>query len=242
MANYKTKGAFSYQIQPGWTIEDDGFGLLTSRVTFINDSNTATGGPSKMDAHPEDNRLLCHKVSYTVDSAKRVFIVADYVGLAKGTNTTIDLKGEYSGSSQPIQAHPKFSSGTAYNSAAKKLKDYGWDSTDAKFSEDDADAIKEGLVGVKSFVAGEMSFSGQFYTTSKDFVKKWMDAVGKTVETLPGNPEAIFPTFKPASSNHDRIALMTNVAYEMYAHVYKVSFSVRLSIGGWHKFIYERAA
>lgn len=235
----KTKGSFKKQVQPGWVIENDGYGLLTSRVTFIDDSESASGGPKKLEAHPFDERLQCHKVTYTLNSAKRSTAVADYVGLEAGTYTTIDFRAEYSGASQPIQAHPKFSKDMGYNGAAKKLMDYGWDGT--KFSEDDAEANTAGLVGVKSYVAGEMSVSGTFYTSSQGWLQKWVDAVGKTVEKLPGDAPVVLPAAVPISSNHDRIGLMTNVSYEQYAHLYKVSFTVRVATGGWHKYIYDRA-
>lgn len=240
MANFKTKGSFNNEVQPGWTIENDGFGLLTSRVVFINDSAVARGGPAKLDAHPFDERLQCHKVIYTVNSARRSVATADYVGLAEGTYTPIDFRADYSGASQPIQSHPKFANGTGYNGATKKLMEYGW--TGTKFDEDDADAVSSGLVGVKSYVAGEMSVSGTFYTSSQEWLQKWVDAVGKTVEKLPGDAAVVLPSGSTKiSSNHDRIGLVTNVSYEGYAHLYKVSFTVRVATGGWHKYIYDRA-
>ena len=240
MPNFKTKGSFNKEIQPGWTIENDGFGLLTSRVIFIHDSDRATGGPSKGAAHPFDSRLQCHKVSYTVNSARRSVATADYVGLAEGTATPIDFRADYSGATQPIQSHPKFFAGTGYNGADKKLMEYGWDGT--KFDEEDATAVEKGIVGVKSYVAGEMSVSGTFYTSSKEWLQQWVNGVGKTIEKLPGDSGVVLPTVTSAiSSYHDRIGLLTNVSYENYAHLYKVSFTVRVATGGWHKYIYERA-
>lgn len=240
MATFHTKGKFSNQIQPGWVIEDDGYGLLTSRVTFINDSDKATGGPAKLDAHPEDSRLQCHKVTYTINSAKRSVAVADYVGIANGTYTPIEFRADYSGSSQKIQTHPKFCTDKAYNGGTKPLKDYGWDGKG--FPETDSDAVTAGLVGVSAYVVGEMSVSGTFYTSSKDWLQKWVNGVGKTIEKLPGDSEVVLPTGTvPISANHDRIGLLTNVSYEKFAHLYKVSFSVRVATGGFNKYIYERA-
>lgn len=242
MANFTTKGSFGPNtIQPGWTIEDDGFGLLTSRVTFVNDSDSAGGGPAKLAPHPEDSRLLCHKVAYTVNSARRSVAIADYVGLAQGTYTPIDFRADYSGSSESIMAHPKFSTGTAYNGATKKLLDYGWDIDAGQFDPTNADAIAAGLVGTKKFITGEMSVSGTFYTSSKEWLQKWVNGVGKTIQQLPGDSSVVIPAFSPSSPNHDLPGLLTNVSYEMYAHLYKVSFSVRVATGGWHKYIYKRA-
>lgn len=240
MPSYTTKGSFNNAIQPGWSIEDDGFGLLTSRVTFVNDSSSASGGPAKLSAHPFDERLQCHKTTYTVNSANRSVAVADYVGLAAGTYTPIDFRADYSGSTQSLSSHPKMYNGTGYNGATKKLQEYGW--SGSVFPDTEAEAITSGLVGMKSYVVGEMAVSGTFYTSSQEWLKKWVDGVGKTIEKLPGDSVVVLPASAPISSNHDRIGLLTNVSYEMYAHLYKVSFTVRVATGGWHKYIYERAS
>lgn len=238
----KTKGTFKKQPQPGWTIEEDGFGLLTSRVVFVDDSGEATGGPKRLDAHPFDGRLQCHRVTYSVNSANRSVATADYVGIDSGTYTRIEYRADYAGGTQPIQTHPKFNTGPAYNGAAKKLSEYGWEEEAQKFPSDNTDAVSSGLVGVKSYVAGEMSVSGTFYTSAKDWLQKWVNGVGKTIKGLPGDSEVVLPTGNdPISSNHDKIGLLTNVSYERFAHLYKVSFSVRVATGGWHKYIYKVA-
>ena len=48
----------SLQLQPDWTIESDGYGLLTSRLTFKCDASGVAGrAPKSGDAHPQDGRL-----------------------------------------------------------------------------------------------------------------------------------------------------------------------------------------
>jgi hypothetical protein len=239
MANFKTKGNFQSEVQPGWTIEDDGFGLLTSRVVFINDGGKATGGPAKLSAHPSDSRLQCHKVSYTINSALRSVATADYVGIASGAYTPIDFKADYSSASMKIGSHPGFTV-KKYN-ATKALVKCGWEN--GKFLEDNADAIANGLVGVTSYVAGEMSVTGTFYTSSKEWLQKWVNGVGKTIEALPGDTGVVLPTeTAPISPKHDRKGLLTNVSYEQYAHLYKVAFTVRVATGMWNSAIYDRAS
>jgi hypothetical protein len=240
MANtYKTKGSFSSEIQPGWTIEDDGFGLLTSRVVYINDSDKATGGPAKLSAHPYNERLQCHKVSYTINSAKRSVATADYVGISSGSYTPIDFRADYSSASLSIGSHPGFS--VKKYSATKALIDCGW--ANGKFDETNADAIANGLVGVKNYVAGEMSVSGTFYTSSKEWLQKWVDGVGKTIDALPGDSGVVLPSkFEPISAKHTKKGLLTNVSYEQYAHLYKVSFTVRVATGMWNTAIYDAAS
>ena len=233
-----TKGRFSNEIQPGWVIEDDGFGLLTSRVVFVSDSDRGSGGPAKKQAHPFDQRLQCHKVSYTINSNKRQVATADYVGIASGSNTPIDFKADYSSASLPIGSHPGFT--TKKYSADKPLIQCGW--TGSKFDETNTDAQKNGLVGVKSYVAGEMSVTGTFYTSSQGWLQKWVDGVGKTIEQLPGDSGVVLPSKTEAiSPKHDRKGLLTNVSYEQYAHLYKVAFTVRVATGMWNSALYDRA-
>lgn len=239
MATFKTKGSFKNEVQPGWIVEDDGNGLLTSRIVFIIDGDRGTGGPAKLAEHPFDNRLKCHKVSHTVDTAKRTVATAEYVGIASGAYTPIDFKADYSSAAQRIQAHPGFT--TTKYTASKPLIECGWDGT--KFLETDADAKANGLLGVTSYVAGEMSVSGTFYTSSKEWLQKWVDGVGKTIEALPGDSGVVLPSkIEAISSKHDRKGLLANVSYEQFAHLYKVSFSVRVATGGWNSAIYDRAS
>lgn len=238
MPNYKTKGSFSDEIQPGWTVEDDGFGLLTSRVTFISDGNRGRANVAKKDAHPFDSRLQCHRVSFTVNSASRTVTTAEYVGISGGSETEADVKVDYSAGSQPIQTHPKFANGPAYNEAEHELKFYGW--TGTKFDEEDLLAKTAGLVGIKSYVVGEMSVSATFYTTALNTVTTFMNGVGKTIEDLPSGGKLSMPSGTPISANHDRMLLVTGCSYETFAHLFKVSVLIRVATGGWHKYIYER--
>lgn len=244
MPSYTTKGSFSKQVQPGWTIEDDGFGLLTSRVTFIDDSSSASGGPSKLDKHPFDERLQCHKTAYTVNSANRSVVVADYVGIATGANTYPQSTIDYSSASETITAHPAFADGKGYNGATKKLSEYGWDFDKGEFDPTNNDAISNGLVGTKKFATGEMTVTTVIYTSNKAVVEFWVNNLGRTVvpSSNPAAQDVILPkSMSPVSSKHDRFVLVSNVSYEKYAHLWKVSIVYRVATGGWHKYIYKYA-
>lgn len=232
------KGDLSLKVVPGIVIEDDGEGLLTSRVTFRGQRSAVSSRPSKGDAHPEDSRLKCYKSGYTLEG-QTCTVVAEYVGIEGGVTTAVRWTSDTSSSVQPIQAHPNF---VTARWSPKPLKDYGWDADRQIYPDTNAESEVEGLLGVRSFLAPEQTVSGYFYTSDKEYLQKWVNAVGQTVEKLPDDQTAIVTsTFKAVSKNHDRKSLMATVSYEKYAHLYKVNFAVRIATGGWHRYIYDRA-
>lgn len=239
--SYKTKGAVSgLELQPGWSIENDGHGLLTSRLTFRCEKTSVSNRPAKLAAHPEDFRLLCHRSSYTMDGAWAT-VTSEYVGLESGTYTEIQWSADFSGSTQPIQSHPNFVNAKFQTSTP--LVDLGWDSAAQVFPETNATAESNGLLGIRSYIAPEMSVNGIFYTTDKAWLQKWADGVGKTFTALPGDSSVVLiSAFVPVSAYHDRKALLTGLTYELFANVYKVSFQAKVATGGWHRYIYDRAS
>jgi hypothetical protein len=237
--SFKTKGTVTgNNLQPSFAIENDGFGLLTSRVVFRGDGATI---PDKGSLHPEDSRLKVHRTVASYDAAGIDAITVDYVGIADGGNTEIQWSVDYASSTLPIQSHPNFFKVT-FGGALKKIKDLGWNDEKGIFPSDDPTAEKEGLVGIRSYLAPEVSVSGLFYTNSKAYVQQWINGVGKTFQTLPNSDKVVLPNvFQPISANHDRFSLLTGVGYEMFADLYKVTFQARCASGGWHKYIYDRA-
>lgn len=227
------------EIQPGWTIESDGEGLVTSRVTFRGKKGSEGNRPKQNDAHPEDANLLCYKSSYTSD-ASWVTVTADYIGIeGGGSKTKIRWNTDFSSSSQPIKTHPNFLKVSFQTDAP--LKDKGWSDEQQRFDENNEDAVDAGLVGISAYLAPEQTVGGMFYTSDQEYVQKWVDGIAKTFVALPDtNGLVILSTYKPISANHDTRALLTGVAYERYAHLYKVTFTSRVATGGWNKLIYDK--
>jgi len=238
--SFITKGKVTQakNTQPGYTIEDDGFGLLTSRVIFRSEGATP---PASGDAHPEDSRLQAHRSVTSFDSAGISSVTVDYVGIASGTNTQIQWSADFAASTQPIQSHPNFFQ-VSFGGLSNKMKDFGWSDDKSGFPADDVVAAEEGLVGIRSYLSSDVAVSGIFYTSSKDYLQKWVNGVGKTFQALPNSEKVVLPTeFKPISKNHDRFSLLVGVGYEVFANLYKVTFQARCASGGWHKYIYDRA-
>jgi hypothetical protein len=236
--SYTTKGKVSgSNVQPAYTIENDGFGLLTSRLVFRGEGAEI---PAKGTSHPVDPRLQAHRSTTTYDSAGIQSVSVDYVGIASGEWTEIQWSADFSASTQPIQAHPNFFK-VAFVTTTK-LKDLGWSDDKQTFPADDPVAETNGLAGIRSYLAPDVAVTGTFYTSSKEYLQNWVNGVGKTFESLPNSDKVVLPNkFQPISDKHDRFSLLVGVGYEVFANLYKVTFQARCSSGGWHKFIYDRA-
>ena len=112
-------------VQPGWTVDSDGFGMLQSSVTFkwakvyiaLFPQAFCRGRP-----HPDSNysQLKLFKATMTEEKGQVISIVAEYCGLATNgggeSGTNYDGRG-YSdpqimmtaaAASESIQAHPNF--------------------------------------------------------------------------------------------------------------------------------------
>lgn len=230
----------SLQLQPGWVIESDGFGLLTSRLTFKCDASIAESKkPKENEAHPKDGRLLCHRSSYVINESDIATVTSEYVGLSSGNITKVQITGDIALGTQPIQTHPKFYQGKAGNTGLP-LKDLGWDEASQSFPESNADAIKYALVGVKSFQSPDLQFTGSYYTNSKAILLDNQKMIGKTFNTIAGQENIVLPPVLAAiSSYHTRFALVTSVNYEQFANVYKVRYTFRVATGGWNNLIFE---
>lgn len=227
------------QLQPGWVIENDGFGLLTSRLTFKVDAVSVEGKkPKENDPHPKDNRLLCHRASYVINENGIAVVTAEYVGLASGNMTKVQITGDVALNTQPIKTHPNFYQGKV-GDTNKPLKDLGWDEATQTFPESNADAIKYSLVGIKSYNVPDLQYTGTYYTNSREILLANLTMNGKTFQTIPGGESVVIPkVLSPVSKLHIRHGLMTGVTYEQFANIYKVRYTFRVATGGWHSFIY----
>lgn len=239
MARIITKGTFAdLQAMPGWEIEEDGFGMLSGTVVFKGDKGAES--PAKNSVHPGDERLQLHKSRYRLVGGNAKEVTAFYVGLEAGTTSKIQWFPDVSSSVNKIQTHPNFHA-KKFKGVDKTLFELGWDSTNKCFA-DGGTAKTYGLTGIENYLSSEVSVSGTFYTSDKSYVQKWMDGNNKTFQTLPDTDTLVLPsTFQPISSYHDRFGLLVGVNYEMFAHLYKVTFQVRTASGGWHRYVYDRA-
>lgn len=234
MAKLIKKGSVSgLELQPDYTIEQDGFGLLTSRLTFRCDAAQAASlAPKSGDAHNTDGRMKCHKSTYTINRSGLATIVSDYVGIETGDRTRIQIKGDIVTSTQPIQVHKDFT---------KVLKALGWNSQAQTYPDTSAAAVTNAMVGIRSFLSADSQVSANYYTSLKSEVNDGVNMVGKTFLKMAGMEDVVLPSGNQSiSSFHDRFAMLTGLSYEKFAHLYKVSFSIRISPGGYHNKVYQK--
>lgn len=103
------------QLQPGWTVENDGYGLLTCRAEFIrnNDGNISAASVRNI-AFPGDSRLSMHKFSVSPMSLGRIKITVDCVGIDSTQPYAIEgwtrpqVSGSNGLSTEKIETHPNF--------------------------------------------------------------------------------------------------------------------------------------
>jgi hypothetical protein len=101
-------------LQPGWTVQSDGFGLNTSTCTFKTDRSETFSLNIRGTAHPDVNfdYMKAHKASVVYDTLQIKTIKVDYVGIdptVNGGNMTNPNCGASNGlTAQSITAHPNF--------------------------------------------------------------------------------------------------------------------------------------
>jgi len=104
-------------------------------------------------------------------------------------------------------------------------------------------AANKGYYGKTNYLAPQTSFSGHFYTTDTTNVTGMRDRVGKTSGTNQFNsikvvPDYVGTTFVNGSKNQ---LLLTQVSFEDYASLYKVTFEVRFNREGYEPSVYASA-
>ena len=107
-------------VQPGWTIESDGFGLLQSTVTFKWADTTAhrtdfAAHFYRGASHPDDiykDILKLYRATMTVDKGKVITVRADYCGIASAYtelgHTYPQVQMTSAAAAESIQSHPNF--------------------------------------------------------------------------------------------------------------------------------------
>lgn len=243
--NFRGLGASSIntknpQLQPNYSVEFDGYGLITGRATFTCTASSARSRtPKRGDVFPGlEKRLYCHRASYTITGNNLATITAEYCGIESGTQTKMVLRGDTGLSTESIKSHPDFKT---------ILQTKGWDINKQMFYEganntnSTADDFK--LTGIKSFVRANIQIQGSFYTSNNSLLSYYIAAVGKTFSSI---KDADFSIYNGCFVSDDKRyytnpGMVTNVSHEEFGNLYKVNVSFRIAQGGWHNLIYKPA-
>lgn len=197
-------------LQPGYTIENDGYGVLTCKAVYKCDDSTAATAIVRGNSFAPDTRLKAHKVSVSYGGLDVATITVDYIGLAN-TESAFSLpnvSGAATLTTEPIQNHPKFFTATGSGGIAgpqpytvstlvKTLKPYTdrgpvWQGgygaifeqkTGGKFLGfyDPDDAAAKKLYQRTSYLAPTSTVNGTIYTSTSANVDTLLGYVGKTM-------------------------------------------------------------
>ena len=109
-------------LQPGWTVENDGYGLLTCKADFIRNNNGPISAATVRNvAFPGDTRLSMHKFAVNHITLGRIKITVDCVGIDSTQPYTIEgwtrpiVSGANGLSTEKIETHPNFFGSIAGN-------------------------------------------------------------------------------------------------------------------------------
>lgn len=245
-------------LQPGWSVEDNGFGLLTCRATYIQShGNTAAtkagdvkdalkAAPVRGDKFPKDERLTCHRASSSANSNGILVVTAEYVGITAGSMTIPEVTGAGSMSTEPIASHPKFSAFAGTMSSPLNGATFSPDGAFDKFTEHTPPRDK---YGVKSYLNAGFSINGTFYTTDIGLASSLKASMGKSSDTgyfnnvnLLGDLSAIGPSWNGVglfqAENEAPQLLLTGIRLEFYGLLVKVSYDITFATYGWDVDIY----
>lgn len=243
------------KLQPGWTIEDDGFGLLTARATYVVSQDTDYGvagaqvvskAPKRGDSFENDPRLVCHRASSSVNSNGLQVITAEFVGISSGNKTSVNVSGRGATSTEPITRHPAFVASIGGKSGSEK-NGAKFDTNGALTGFTDPDNKKYGL---KSYYSPTFSITGFFYTSDLTVAGKLKDkqctasSSGKwSGIDLLSDLNALAPSWGTSvaywmAADESPQLLLTNVSIEPFGKLYKVSYDILVAVDGLDTDVY----
>jgi hypothetical protein len=112
VANGKT--LLTAEIQPGWTVQSDGFGLITSTTTYKADIAAPITAFQRGQPHPDTfySYLKAHKYQISWDNLRYKTIKVDYVGIdpgiGGGVRTLANTSVANGLAADNITTHPNF--------------------------------------------------------------------------------------------------------------------------------------
>lgn len=190
-------------LQPGWTYQDDGYGLLTGKARYIVTAGSEGQAILFGSAHPNEPDLLVQKIQYSYMKNGLVELDVDYVGLSptvnQGLQTVPNVVPSGSLSTEHITTNKNFFStdsnkaiagnGTTFEPSSIVSGTYVGGSLGAHFEtskgggflgfKDSTSSEKRAFYGKSSYLAPTASFSGVVYVKDQNSVLNAIRAAGK---------------------------------------------------------------
>jgi hypothetical protein len=187
----------SKMLQPGWTYQNDGFGLVTGAARFMVNKGSEGTAILYGDAHPQVPYIKVQKIQHTYQKNGIVEIQVDYIGISPaffgGLQTNPNVTPSGSLSSEHITTNINFFSsdpekaiagdGTTFTAStiATNPQEYVGGKYGAHFETDKGGAFRgfkdpstnltKSFYGKSSYLAASTSFNGVVYTTELANVK-----------------------------------------------------------------------
>lgn len=267
MAKVSTGDALSTpMLQAGYSIENDGYGLLTCKATYKANKSSAANAIKRGDVFKPDGRLKCHKVSVAYGPLEVATITADYCGIAEGDWTEPNVSGSATLSTEPLTSHPNFFKPAGYGLAGPPPYT-SCDSPDgtptpafagingAIFGNDgvNKNPLFRGFFGIStakekklykrtSYLSPVSSFNGVLYTTKAGNVVTLRKYVGVAFSgRAPEGYRFLLPAYMGDSfqaKDETPQLLLSNVSFEDYGILYKISYEIRFNREGYMDEVY----
>jgi hypothetical protein len=195
-------------VQPGGTYTDDGYGMMTGKVTYFVDKTVGGTAVITGQVHPGYTDFYVHKFSLSKGAMGIDTIQAEYVGVKTPLERTLpNVTASLGLTSEHITTHPNFfgptapftvaiaGNGTTFTSSSIVTDEKvggvfgahfkGTTSNAGNFVgfKDSSTAAKQYFYGKTHYLSPITSFSGTIYTTLPLDVTTIRDAVGKTSGT-----------------------------------------------------------
>ena len=251
-------------LQAGYTIENDGYGLLTCKATYKADNAKAASAIKRGDVFKPDGRLKCHKVSVAFGPLDVATITADYCGIEAGDWTEPNVSGSATLSTEPLSSHPNFftkiagpSPYTATSSPDGTNKPAFKGLNGAIFGNDGVAPNQPLFLGFFGTVTDEekklykrtaylspvSSFNGVLYTTKAANVVTIRKYVGSSFSgRAPYGYRFLLPAYLgdtfEAKDETDQL-LLSSVNFEDYGMLYKISYEIRFNREGYSREVYQ---
>jgi hypothetical protein len=257
-------------LQAGYSIENDGYGLLTCKATYKADNAKAASAIKRGDVFKPDGRLKCHKVSVAFGPLDVATITADYCGIEAGDWTLPNVSGSATLSTEPITSHPNF-----FTSGANGIAGAGpYTSTPSPdgtnrpafagnngsvFGNDGVAPNKPLFLGFfgtgtdeekllykrTAYLSPTSSFNGILYTSQASGVVRMRGLVGTTMGSRgPMGYRYLLPEYLGDNfktfTELDQL-LISSVSFEDYGLIYKISYELRFNRQGYPISVYDKA-
>ena len=229
-------------LQPGWTFENNGYGLITVKARWaVNDASAFTAtdiGIGATFTKVSGETLKCTKSTYAFQKNGLTYVDQEYVGIASGLSGTTrpDVTASNGLTSEHITTHPLFFTASTGIAGAKPF-------TASSIQGPNGTTLYKGLNGAhfqdpeggkfvgfldptyplyygkSHYLARVTSFSGSIYTTSSSVLTDMKGDIGRTSGTnaFSGNTliPSVFGTTFTNSGRHQ--LLLSQVNMESYA-------------------------